>query len=244
MNEKQWKTERLGKFSASEIGKLMIKGRSKDQYFGDGAITYIESRAAEIFNQLPATDLDGMKAIEWGNQHEAEAAAAFAEKLGVDIEYFGKSNPRFYPYDPVKQWAGGSPDGIIPSLFAGFELKCPESSTQHIKFWRMKEAIDLKDEKPLYYGQCQFNMMCTELKKWYFASYDPRPLSPEVRLKVLEVPYDKAYCKELDERLHKAVAELRTIIFTDVLGNPPVMIASHDPATGATIIEDANALKI
>ena len=244
MNEKQWKSERLGKFSASEIGKLMVKGRSKDQYFGDGAITYIESRAAEIFTQEPVRDLEGMKAIEWGNLHEAEAAVAFAEKTGFNIEYYGKSNPKFYPYEPVKQWAGSSPDGIIPAEEAGFELKCPESSTQHIKFWRMKEAEDLKDEKPIYYGQVQFGMMCTGYKKWYFVSYDPRPLSPEVRLKILVVPYDAAYCKELDERLRKAVAELRTIIFTDVLGNPPVMIATHDPATGATIIEDANALKI
>jgi hypothetical protein len=242
MNEIQWKSERLGKFSASEIGKLMIKGRSKDQYFGDGAITYIESRAAEIFNQLPVTDLEGMKAIEWGNQHEAEAAAAFAEKIGVAIEYYGKSNPKFYPYEPVKQWAGGSPDGIIPTLEAGFELKCPENSTHHIKFWRMKEATDLKAEKPIYYGQVQFNMMCTGYRKWHFVSYDPRPLSPEVRLKVLAVPYDVAYCKELDERLKKAVAELREIIFTDVLGKPAIMIAAHDKEVNATIVQDANAL--
>lgn len=241
MNEKEWKSERLGKFSASEIGKLMIKGRSKDQYFGDGAITYIESRAAEIFNQLPVTDLEGMKAIEWGNQHEAAAALAFSEKIGVEIEYFGKSNPTFYPYEPVKLWAGGSPDGIVPTEKAGLELKCPENSTQHIKFWRMKEAIDLKDEKPLYYGQVQFNMMCTGYRKWYFVSYDPRPLELRVQLKILEVPYDATYCKELDERLKKAVAMLREIIFTDVLGNS-VLIAEHDTEVNSTIVQDANAL--
>ncbi len=244
MNEKEWKSERLGKFSASEIGKLMVKGRSKDEYFGDGAITYIESRAAEIFTQEPVRDLEGMKAIEWGNQHEAAAAAAFAEKTGFAIEYYGKSNPKFYPYEPVKQWAGGSPDGIIPSENAGYELKCPENSTHHIKFWRMKCGADLKDANKTYYGQVQFNMMCTGYRKWYFVSYDPRPLSPEVRLKILEVPYDAAYCKELDERLKKAVVILREIIFVDVLGNPPVMIAAHDKEVNATIIEDANALKV
>jgi hypothetical protein len=242
MNEKEWKSERLGKFSASEIGKLMVKGRSKDQYFGDGAITYIESRAAEIFNQLPVTDLDGMKAIEWGNTYEHEAAAAFAEHLKLGIEYYGKSNPKFYPYEPVKQWAGGSPDGIVPRLRSVFEIKCPEVSTHHIKYWRIKEGADLKDVKPLYYGQLQFNMMCTGFKNGYFVSYDPRPLSREVKLKVLMVPYDAAYCKELDERLKKAVALLREIIFTDVLGNPPVMIASHDKEVNATVVQDANAL--
>jgi hypothetical protein len=237
MNEQQWKAERLGKFSASEIGKLMVKGRGKEQYFGDGAMTYIESRAAEIFNQLPVTDLEGMKSIEWGNQHEAEAAIAFEDYIKAPIEYYGKSNPKFCPYEPVKQWAGGSPDGIIPSLKAVFEIKCPEQSTHHIKYWRMKTGTDLKDIKPIYYGQLQFNMMCTGYRNGYFISYDPRPLSPEVRLKVLEVPYDAVYCKELDERLHKAVAELRQIIFTDVLGNPPVLIATHDPEVNATIVE-------
>lgn len=244
MNEKEWKSERLGKFSASEIGKLMVKGRSKDEYFGDGAITYIESRAAEIFNQEPVRDLEGMKAIEWGNQHEGAAAALFAERMQLEIEYYGKSNPKFYPYEPVKQWAGGSPDGIIPKEKAGLELKCPENSTHHIKFWRMKSGADLKEVNKIYYGQVQFNMMCTGYKKWYFVSYDPRPLSPEVRLKVLSVPYDAAYCKELDERLKKAVAMLREIIFTDVLGNPPVMLAHHNKELNATIVEDANALRI
>jgi hypothetical protein len=244
MNEKEWKSERLGKFSASEIGKLMAKGRSKDEYFGDGAITYIDGRAAEIFNQEPVRDLEGMKAIEWGNQYEAAAAMAFAEKTGFNIEYYGKSNPKFFPYEPVKQWAGGSPDGIISSENAGYELKCPENSTHHIKFWRMKCGADLKEVNKIYYGQVQFNMMCTGYKKWYFVSYDPRPLSREVRLKVLEVFYDAAYCKELDERLHKAVDILREIIFVDVLGNPPVLIAAHDKDVNATIIEDENSLKV
>jgi hypothetical protein len=244
MNEKEWKSERLGKFSASEIGKLMVKGRSKDEYFGDSAITYIESRAAEIFNQEPVRDLEGMKAIEWGNQHEGAAAVLFGERMQLEIEYYGKSNPKFFPYEPVKQWAGGSPDGIVPQLRSIFEIKCPENSTHHIKYWRMKEGADLREVNKIYYGQVQFNMMCTGFKNSYFVSYDPRPLSPEVRLKILAVPYDAIYCKELDERLKRAVAELREIIFTDVLGNPPVMIATHDKEVNVTIVEDANALKI
>lgn len=242
MTEQQWKGERLGKFSASEIGKLMVKGRGKDQYFGDSAITYIESRAAEIFNQTPVTDLEGMKAIEWGNQHEGEAAALFSERMKGNFEYYGKSNPRFFPYKPVEKWAGGSPDGKVPNTSV-VEIKCPEVSTHHIKYWRMKCGEDLKDVKPLYYAQLQFNMMCTDLHHGYFVSYDPRPLSPEVRLKVLEVPYDKVYCTELDERLHKAVDQLREIIFQDVLGNN-IVVARHDKEVRATIVEDANALKI
>lgn len=225
MTEQQWKADRLGKFTSSEIGKLMVKGRGKDQYFGDGAITYIESRAAEIFNQLPITDLDGMKAIEWGNTYEAEAAALFAERIQLGTEYYGKANPKFFPYKPVEKWAGGSPDGIVPQVRSVFEIKCPENSTHHIKYWRLKEGKDLKDEKPIYYAQLQFNMMCTGFKNGYFVSYDPRPLEASVRMKILTVPFDESYCKELDERVHKAVEELRTIIFQDVLGRSVEKVA-------------------
>ena len=43
-----WERARLGKFTASEMHKLMKKGRAKDQYFGEGALTYIKSKVAEI----------------------------------------------------------------------------------------------------------------------------------------------------------------------------------------------------
>lgn len=236
--EQAWKGERLGKFTSSEIGKLMVKGRSKEQYFGDGAITYIESRAAEIFNQLPVTNLDGMKAVEWGKQYEAEAVVTLEQKLGVQVEYYGAQNPKLFSFEPLKQWAGGSPDGIIPSLKAVFDIKCPENSTNHIKYWRMKSGADLKSENQLYYAQLQFNMLCTGLRKSFFVSYDPRPLESAVRLKILEVTYDEPYCLELVERLHKAVDMLRQIIFTDVLGQPSIALASHDPEVNATIVEE------
>lgn len=242
MKQQDWKGERLGKFTASEIGKLMGKGRSKEAFWSETAITYIESRAAEIFNQQQVSELEGMKAIEWGNAHEPEAAALFSERMDGNFTYYGKEFSKFFPYEPVKQWSGGSPDGIVPHK-AVVEIKCPEVSTHHIKYWRLKCADDLKDVKPLYYAQLQFNMMCTDLHHGYFVSYDPRPMSPEVRLKVLEVPYDKVYCTELDQRLKKAVDLLREVIFTDVLGKK-VIIAHHDPVVNATIIEDANALKI
>lgn len=235
MNQQQWKGERLGKFTASEIGKLMVKGRSKDQYFGEGAMTYIESRAAEILTQEPATDLEGMKAIEWGNAHEPEAAELFNEFMNGNFTYYGKNNSKFFPYEPVKMWAGGSPDGLVPHE-AVTEFKCPESSTQHIKHCRLKVGTDLKDIKPLYYAQVQFNMMSTDLPNGYFVSYDPRQLERNLRMKVLEVPFDKAYCKELDERLKRAVDELRKILFEDIMGKQ-VLIARHDAELNATIVE-------
>jgi hypothetical protein len=235
MNQQQWKEARLGRFTASEIGKLMVKGRSKDQYFGEGAMTYIESRAAEILTQEQVADLEGLRAIDWGNTHEPEAAALFSDYMKGNFTYYGKNNCQYFPYEPVKLWSGGSPDGLVPHE-AVAEIKCPESSVHHVKHSRLKVGTDLKDLKPLYYAQVQFNMMCTGLHHGYFISYDPRQLERNLRLKVLEVPYDKAYCTELDERLKRAVDELRKILFDDIMG-PKVVVAHHDPEVNATIVE-------
>lgn len=214
-----WKNSRLGKFTASEIGKLMVKGRGKDEYFGEGAITYIESRAAEIFNQQPIADLEGMSAIEWGNQYELEAAQAAGYGRVVGFDYHGKETPKFFAYEAFPLWAGGSPDGLIHPTKTVVELKCPSTATHHIKYWRMKTAADLKSVKPLYYGQIQFNMMCSKYDNGLFASYDPRANENGVKLKKLDVPYDKLYCEELHERLERAIALLRQIVFDDILGS-------------------------
>lgn len=212
---------RLGKFTASEIGKLLVSGKTKDQLFGDGAITYIESRAAEIFNQMPVTDLEGMASIEWGNEHEAEAAATFAAYKEFDLEYYGKNNPRFYPYEPFAQWAGGSPDGILRTEQAVVEIKCPSTATHHIKYWRLKTGEDLLKLKPLYYTQIQFNMMCTGLQSGYFVSYDPRPQEDAIKMKVLPIARNEAFCADLHNRIDAAVKMLRKIIFEDIYGSFP-----------------------
>lgn len=221
-----WELKRLGKFTASEIGKLMKKGRSKDQYFGDGAITYIESRVAEIFTQEPVSNLEGLHSIEWGNTHEPMAAVEFSERMGGDLDYYGKSTPKFFAYEPFADRAGGSPDGIMPIKQAVVEFKCPSTATTHIKYWRMKTAADLLAENDIYYAQIQFNMMCIGYDLGYFASYDPRVQDNYVKLKILEIPRDKAYCQELHDRIGKAVDLVRKIIFEDIY--PPIPVSDSD----------------
>lgn len=228
-----WNNARLGKFTASEIHKLMQKGRGKDEYFGSGAITYVQSRLAEITTQEPCVQLDGMAAIEHGNANEHDAVLDFQKHTGLQVEYFGKANPMFVPYAPLADWAGGSPDGYT-SNGGVIEVKAPYNPTHHIKHLLLSDAADLKKEKPEYYGQIQFNMMCSGRNHGYFISYDPRVLSYKVRRRIIEVPYDDAYCTELDERLHEAVKLLRT--YMDCI-EPDVVLASYDTDVKATICE-------
>ncbi len=52
-NYNDWIMDRCGKITASEIYKIMGKGRSKDAYFGQLAETYMLSKIAEILTLEP-----------------------------------------------------------------------------------------------------------------------------------------------------------------------------------------------
>lgn len=207
----EWQKQRLGKFTSSEIWKLMQKGRSKDSYFGETAQTYIKGRLAEILTQEPVNNLDGLAAIEWGNSNEIDAVMMFEKRMGLTVEYYGKGNPRFFPFSEHPEYAGGSPDGFVGEDGV-IEVKCPYNSTHHITHMMIGGDSDLRIEKPDYYGQLQFNMLCSGRPKGYFVSYDPRMLKYELRLHVIEVPLNDAYCTELVERLGESLKLLKAYL--------------------------------
>lgn len=213
----EWQSERLGKFTASEIHKLMQKGRAKDVYFGETAQSYIKERLAEIITQEPCVHLDGLAAIEHGNSYELEAATVFEREKDLKVEYFGKANPRFIPYPKAPEWAGGSPDGFIGEDGV-IEIKAPYNSAHHISHLLITSPEDLKKEKPGYYGQIQFNLLCSGRTTGYFVSYDPRAVYHGYRLHVLEIPFDKDYCDELEERISEAIKLLQ--VYLDCIQTP------------------------
>lgn len=207
----EWQKQRLGKFTSSEIWKLMQKGRAKDSYFGETAQTYIKGRLAEILTQEPVNNLDGLASIEWGNSNEIDAVMDFEKRTGLTVEYYGKGNPQFFPFSEHPEYAGGSPDGFV-GADGVIEVKCPYNSTHHITHMMIGSPYDLLKEKPDYYGQLQFNMLCAARTKGYFVSYDPRMLKYELRLHVIELPLNESYCEELIERLEEAIKLLKAYL--------------------------------
>lgn len=216
--EEKWRQDRLGKFTASRIGVLLQKG-TKGKYFGETATKYIRSRRGEIITREPSVDLVGIKAIEWGHQYESEAIVAFGEWLGKEVRHYGGSDPKFFPHPKFPRFAGGSPDGmdIDEKVFVG-EVKCP-GWDQHDAYMEMNTAEEFKDSetyaKP-YYSQLQFNMHCCGVKQGYFISYHPNPTIAEVRLKVIEVPYDKEHVGLINERLEEAVLMLNSGVWEEL----------------------------
>jgi hypothetical protein len=199
-----WQEQRLGKFTASEIYKLMQSGKKKDEYFSCGALSYIYETIAEILTG-EGNNIDNLWAIKWGNQYEPEAIAFYKSLYGNDVVYYGKENPKFFDYN---DFAGGSPDGIIDDSIVA-EVKCPQNSGVHVANLRASKLPDaqawLKKKRIEYYTQIQFNMLCTGLNEGLFISYDPRVIDHTKRLALIKVIRDEELLSELIERIGEAV---------------------------------------
>lgn len=201
----EWEAERVGKYTASEISKLIGKGRN-GEYFTQTAKTYIRNKVAEILTCERMSKFNS-DAMEWGNAHEEEAATAFQEKTGLKFTYHGVAFPKFYEYT---DFSGGSPDGVGEDFI--IEIKCPYNSGEHLEHLLFTTAEDLKDYKPEYYWQMVMNMLCCKVNKGYFISYDPRYAIEVQQLKVLEVVPEEKDFEELKERLAEAEKQLSVLI--------------------------------
>lgn len=206
--QNQWIMQRCGKFTASEIAKLLVKGKGGD-YFGQVAKTYIRTKVAELLTLEPNNGgrLNGY-ALEWGNSHEFEAVQRFIKETGLEVEYYGGGNPKFFEYS---NFSGGSPDGIIID-HAIIEVKCPYNSGEHVEHCLLSDAADLKDYAPEYYYQIMANMLFTGTDKAYFISYDPRFADDHLQIKILEIDADEDEFTLLKERISEAEKQLGMLI--------------------------------
>lgn len=221
-----WLMERLGRYTASEIHKLFVSGKKKDELFGQGAITYIRTKAAEILTQEVKDDQD-FKQAEWGKNHEAEAWMRFEKETGLSGEYYGAANPKFFP---VGDFLGYSPDWLSEKYVA--DIKCPYNSSEHLKNLMLQSSADLEKERWEYYCQLQFSILHSGSKCAYFVSYDPRFVYDWMQIKILKIYPDQAWIDEYNKRIEPAIEELKSMVkqFTS-----PV-ICEYDKEAKAIII--------
>ena len=115
----EWRRLRLGKFTGSNIHKLMGKARNKSDIFSQTALTYIKEVAAErCLNQNSVDDdIDfgiyadhtqaSGKAIAWGQMYEPKARADYEFTSGNKVEEVSS-----IPYEEMPYFAS-SPDGVV-----------------------------------------------------------------------------------------------------------------------------------
>lgn len=179
-----WKTQRYGKFSASEIVKLLgARG------LGETGKTYaIEKAIEELYGEFeePFISYDMQNGIDT----EPLAFAKFKELKGLD--FLEVTNCGFFEYE---KHAGASPDGLV-SDNAVLEIKCPKSTT----FFKLVATNEID---PKYIAQMQMQMLCTGRDKAYFFNYlihDGTEYHHEIIVK-----RDEAMIEKIKERLEEAI---------------------------------------
>jgi putative phage-type endonuclease len=151
----EWFNARKGRFTASEIHKLMgVKG------LGLTGESYCFEKASEIVFGLDDEDNFISYDMKRGIELEPLAFRKFKElkeQLFIDVK-----ETTLFPYGDN---ACASPDGLVGND-AILEIKCPRST----KFFNLvAKGFDAIDKE--YYYQMQFQMMCTNSTKAHFFNY-------------------------------------------------------------------------
>lgn len=174
-----WRRERLGKFTGSNISQLLTTGRGKTDIFGQTALKYIRKVAAERTLNEKMVNNDELfavfcehteisnKAIAWGKEQELNARCLFEKITGYEIEI-----PSSVDHASIAHYAA-SPDGICFEQDFIIEIKCPNYETAFEYQTRVKDAQSLLETEPKYYWQMQAEMDCTGASKGIFISYCP-----------------------------------------------------------------------
>jgi putative phage-type endonuclease len=197
-----WLTLRRGKFTASEIYKLIGTGQKPSKFgdklddWTDTAATYIKQKVAECFSDQ-SQELK-TRATDWGIEHEPEARAYYEGVFGEEVEDIGFI---LWPKDPT---CGCSPDGIVKGKNRGIEIKTPFELEPHLESFLIRSNDEFKAMKPQYYWQVMASMMFSGLPCWDFVSYHPF-FYPNRRISSIEIIADPVAFAILEDRLTAAV---------------------------------------
>jgi exodeoxyribonuclease (lambda-induced) len=175
-----WFKERYGKFTASEIHKLLgVRG------LGETGKSYaIEKAIEQLYGQVE--DSYRGADMQRGVDLEPHAFKKFQEMHPEATESF------MFPYG---EHAGASPDGVV-GKDAILEIKCPRAT----KFFKIvaDESIDKE-----YYAQMQMQMLCSNSDKAYFFNYCV--IDGEEFHHTIEVKRDEEMISLIKERLEEAI---------------------------------------
>lgn len=199
----EWYQFRVGKFSASEFHKLFTSGRSKNDYFGQTALSYIDEKLTEIIMNGLNDDYGGFQgnnATEWGNYWEPVAREKFTEKTRLSVSQIGLFS--------IADKLIGSPDGVLDNGI--IEIKCPYNPMHHVKNLYINSESDLSKAHYEHYIQMHVNILGFEMHykkdatENYYISYDQRPQNSKFKLKIVKIERNQAILDEILERYEQA----------------------------------------
>lgn len=175
----EWFASRLGYFTGSEAGKLMVSSRKKGQTFGDTAISYILKKMGErnlideirtdeeVFNEYQYVNSVSSRAMQFGTDNEPLARKLIIKELGSTFKEVGS-----IPH-PTVPWFSSSPDGLSEDGKMALEIKCPGIDTFMRYKCFVKDGASLKKENSIYYYQALSHMAVTGARVCIFVLFNP-----------------------------------------------------------------------
>lgn len=186
-----WYRVRLGKFTGSEVGRLMKSGRGKDEVFSKGALTYITEKVAErmlnpsvvmmddLFEEYLMQVTASSKAMAWGNDQELNARTMYSKFTGRKVTSCGAIQ--------FCEFFADSPDGLVLDENGTIEIKCPSNKVHTEYLAQVHDAESLKAVNPEYYWQCMAHMVAASAEWCDWMSYCPFSSKP---LHIVRIDHD------------------------------------------------------
>lgn len=184
----EWLSARLGIPTATGFENIVTATGKKSASY----IKYM----AELIEESILGGGDTFKSgfMERGNQLEPQARAAYEFLTGNDVIQVGGV------YLNENRDVMVSPDGLIPSLKKGLEIKCPKMST-HIRYL-LEGGVPAE-----YVIQVQANLWVTGYETWDFVSYCPE--YQKQTLYLITAARDEKLMKAFDEHIPQFVKTLK-----------------------------------
>ena len=185
----EWFAARAGKVTASRVVDLMAKTKSgysasRENYMAQLVVERFTGGKGESFTNA---------AMQWGNEQEPFARAAYEAREGVFVDEVG-----FVPHPSIKD-AGASPDGLVEGDGL-VEIKCPNTAT-------MIDVLINETVARKYYMQMQMQMACTERQWCDYVVFDPR-MPESAQLFVKRIDRDDKFIAEMESEIIKFLVEL------------------------------------
>lgn len=189
----EWFKMRLGVITASQVSKVVSKGRGSSPSATRQA--YIAQLVAEIATG-EMKDAFSSKATEWGIENEPRAIETYQFITGRAVERVP------FVMSPDMR-CGASPDGVTEDR--GVEIKCPFASENHIM--TLCEG-NIRSE---YVWQVQFSMWVSGLDRWDFCSFDPR--MKRNNLHIIECEKTDSHQKTLDDAVPQFISDMDKMLY-------------------------------
>lgn len=209
----EWHRARLGKFTGSEVYKLMSKGKGKDKDWSQEGLSYINQKIGErlldtemvmndeSFNHyLEVTEVT-TKHMQYGIDNEDVARKEY-ERINLERV----DNQPFVAYN---DFFGDSPDGYVKEENKAVEIKCLTIEKFVNYKLNCKCAEDLKAIEKKYYWQCVAHMAVLGAGSCEFIVYNEF-----MREKIFSVTIERNEedVKELISRVELANEYIESII--------------------------------